>query len=220
MRHGLLVLATMGMLYGCGSGDSSSADGRSSNESCAADTKVVQVTDNSGNRNSYHFFQNTCNDLVYTGTLDLAEIWGYKTNLPYTGFWEHNIQRYRLVRTSDNFELFASLPRTPDNDEKSQGAIVCTTDISVDGKYTNTNITIYGATINEFCYQKGVESPIIANYNVDYETLTQSQITELTTIVLKGNPTGSHFTQAMNSEKLMLCKVSSDEDMGKTQCAK
>lgn len=62
MRHGLLVLATMGMLYGCGSGDSSSADGRSSNGSCAADTKVVpefncEVRHSPISSNQCHFFK-------------------------------------------------------------------------------------------------------------------------------------------------------------------
>ncbi|PSW02621.1 hypothetical protein C9I89_18320 [Photobacterium lipolyticum] len=219
MRNGLLILATLGGLYGCGSGDNGSVDGSSKSGDCAADTKVVQVTDSSVNRNSYHFFQNTCNDLIYTGSIGSGEIWGYGTDLPDTGFWTHNIQRYQLARTSDSFDLFASLPRLPDNDEKLQGAIVCSLETSVDGIYNNTTITINNSSINEFCYQKGVESPIIAKYDVGYETLTESQINQFTDIVQKGNPTQSNFTQAMSSDKLILCKVSSDEEIAITQCA-
>ncbi|EPF2928020.1 hypothetical protein ACSL9C_000863 [Vibrio navarrensis] len=211
MKNGLLILATLAVLSGCG-GDNSG--------DCAADTKVVHVKDSSANRDSYHFFRNTCNDLTYTGNFNSENIWGYKTNLPYTGYWSHNMQTYQLKRTANSFNLSASLPRLPDNDEKSQGALVCTIDISVDGFYDETRVDIGGYDIKKLCYQKNNEQPIIAQYNIDYETLTKSEVAKLTSIVLQGNPTKSDFTKAMSSDKLMLCNVASDEEIEKTECAK
>lgn len=220
MKKTIVLFGVLGVLYGCGSGDGDGIDGSGTSSVCANNSKVVRVIDENEKRDSYHFFSNTCNSLMYTGSIDTTSIWGYGKGLPDTGYWNHNSETFTLTRDSDQFYMFAGVPRLPSTDEKNQGALVCKLEAFVDGEYSNDTITVFNYTLNEYCFENGTQDPIISNYGLDYSMLSQAQINQFEDVVINGNPTAKDLNQALNNGTAKVCTVSSDAEINNSECAK
>lgn len=214
MKKKILVGAIVSLITACGSGSSGESRGN-----CADNTKVIRVFDETVPRDSYHFYRNTCNDLEFAGNFWSSELWGYRRDLKDTGYWWHNSEQYSLSRDSGRYSVSAYIPRNPTIDEKSQGAVVCGLSTYVDGTYDDSLITVDFYDINEYCYADNIESAIISNLDLDYSVLSNSQLELFQSLILNGSPAAELRDKAMASDNIMLCEVSSDEEMAATECA-
>ncbi|MGL6313871.1 hypothetical protein [Vibrio sp. WXL103] len=210
MKNLVILTAAVALISACGSED---------DNNCADNTKAVQVVNEFEQRNSYHFFTNTCNNLMYSGDINGGEMWGYTTSLPAGGDWSHNAESYFLTREDDQrFDLFAALPYRPNQEQQDQGADVCSLLVSADGEFADSYIDVYGYSVTNHCYQTDVFDPILTEY-LDADALTPAQLTKLESIVLNGNPSIKQRNVALNSSKAEICAVENDDEIHQTDCA-